>query len=58
LEIRVLHDRVVRILVSEDNDLRLQMARTVTEFGSLLLTCEREEASLEELFMSLVKESS
>jgi len=58
LEIRVLHDRVVRILVSEDNDLRLQMARTATEFGSLLLTCERVEASLEELFMSLVKESS
>lgn len=57
LEIKVLHGKVVRILVSEDYDLRPELARTATDAGSLLLTCEREEASLEELFMSLVKEN-
>ena len=57
LETRVLHDNVIRILVSEEYDIRPDLARTATEYGSLLLTCEREEASLEELFMSLVKAS-
>ena len=56
-EVEVLHDNVVRVVVSKDYDLRPFLARSATEFGSLLLSCEREEASLEELFLSLVKES-
>jgi len=56
MEVRVIRDGLVRMLLSEDYDIRPRLARTATEYGSLLLTCEKEEASLEELFMSLVKE--
>jgi len=56
-EVEVLHDNVIRLVVSKDYDLRPFLARSATEYGSLLLSCEREEASLEELFLSLVKEN-
>ena len=56
-EVEVLHDNVIRVFVSKDYDLRVFLARSASEYGSLLLSCEREEASLEELFLSLVKES-
>jgi len=56
-EVEIMHDNVIRVVVSKDYDLRPFLARSATEYGSLLLSCEREEASLEELFLSLVKES-
>jgi ABC-2 type transport system ATP-binding protein len=57
-EVTSLEDDIVAILMSEDYDLRPTLARLAVQHGSLLLSCEREEASLEELFMSLMKESS
>lgn len=57
-EITSLEDDIVAILVSKDYDLRPSLARLAVKHGSLLLSCEREEASLEELFISLMKESS
>jgi hypothetical protein len=42
--------------MSKDYDVRPSLARLAVQHGSLLLSCEREEASLEELFLSLVKE--
>jgi len=56
-EVEVLHDNVVRVVVSKEYDLRPFLARSATEYGSLLLSCEREETSLEELFLTLVRES-
>jgi len=55
-EVEVLRDNVIRVVVSKDYDVRPFLARSATEYGSLLLSCEREEASLEELFLTLVKE--
>ena len=57
-ETSVLQDRIIRIRVSKDYDLRPLLARTAVKHGSLLLSCEKEESSLEELFVSLVKESN
>jgi ABC-type multidrug transport system ATPase subunit len=57
-EIKSLEDNTVVILVSKDYDLRPSLARLAIQHGSLLLSCEREEASLEELFMSLMKENA
>jgi ABC-2 type transport system ATP-binding protein len=54
-EITSIEEDVVAILVSKDYDLRPSLARLAIRHGSLLLSCEREEASLEELFISLVK---
>lgn len=51
-------DEVVSILVTKDYDLRPSLARLAVQHGSLLLSCEREEASLEELFISLMKEGN
>ena len=56
-EVEVIRDSVIRVVVSKDYDLRPFLARSAAEHGSLLLSCEREEASLEELFLSLVRES-
>jgi ABC-2 type transport system ATP-binding protein len=53
-EITILQDNVVRMLVTKDYDIRPRLARLATEHGSLLLAGVREEASLEELFLSLV----
>jgi ABC-2 type transport system ATP-binding protein len=55
-EVTVVQERVVRIVVSKDYDLRPRLARLATEHGSLLLSCNREEGSLEELFLSMVRE--
>ena len=41
--VEVLHDNVVRVVVSKDYDLRPFLARSATEYSSLLLSCEREE---------------
>ena len=49
-------DEVIAILVSKDYDIRPSLAKLAVKHNSLLLSCEREGASLEELFMSLVKE--
>jgi ABC-2 type transport system ATP-binding protein len=57
-EITSLENDTVAILVSKDYDLRPSLARLAVQHGSLLLSCAREEASLEELFMSLMKESN
>jgi ABC-2 type transport system ATP-binding protein len=57
-EITSTGDNEVAILVSKDYDLRPALARLAVQHGSLLLSCEREETSLEELFLSLMKESS
>ena len=56
-EVTSLEDDIVAILVSKDYDLRPALARLAIQHGSLLLSCEREEASLEELFMSLMKDT-
>jgi len=56
-EVTSLEDEVVGILLSEDYDLRPLLARLAVRHGSLLLSCEKEEASLEELFISLMKAS-
>jgi ABC-2 type transport system ATP-binding protein len=58
LEITTLKEGTIRILISKDYDIRPDLARLAVEHGSLLLSCEREEVSLEELFISLVKESN
>jgi hypothetical protein len=55
-EITVLQDNIVRILVTKDYDIRPRLARLATEHESLLLSGEREGTSLEELFLSLVRE--
>ena len=48
---------VVAILMSKDYDVRAPLAKLAVKHGSLLLSCERKEASLEELFLSLVREA-
>lgn len=57
-EITPVDEDVIAILMSKDYDPRPSFARLAIQHGSLLLSCEREEASLEELFISLVKESN
>jgi ABC-2 type transport system ATP-binding protein len=57
-EVTAVEEDVVAILLSKDYDVRPSFARLAVQHGSLLLTCEREEASLEELFLSLVRESN
>jgi ABC-2 type transport system ATP-binding protein len=57
-EITSVEDDVIAILMSNDYDVRPSFARLAVQHGSLLLSCEREEASLEELFLSLVRESN
>jgi len=57
-EVTSTEEDVVAILVSKDYDLRPSLARLAVHHGSLLLSCERKEASLEELFISLMKENS
>ena len=57
-EVTSLEEDVVAILVAKDYDIRPSLARLAVQHGSLLLSCEREEASLEELFISLVKEGN
>jgi ABC-2 type transport system ATP-binding protein len=54
-EITPVEEDVVAILLSEDYDVRPSLARLAVQHGSLLLSCEREEASLEELFISLMR---
>jgi ABC-2 type transport system ATP-binding protein len=56
-EVTSLEEDVVAILMSKDYDARPLLARLAVQHGSLLLSCEREETSLEELFISLVKEN-
>jgi len=55
-EITSTEEDVIAILMSKDYDVRPSLARLAVQHGSLLLSCEREEASLEELFLSLVRE--
>lgn len=50
-----LEDDVVAIPMTKDYDLRPSLARLALQHGSLLLSCGREEASPEELFLYLVK---
>jgi len=57
-EITSVEEDVVAILMSKDYDVRPSLARLAVQHGSLLLSCEREEASLEELFLSMVKEDN
>jgi ABC-2 type transport system ATP-binding protein len=56
-EVTSLEEDVVAVLMSKDYDVRPLLARLAVQHGSLLLSCEREETSLEELFISLVKEN-
>jgi len=56
-EITPVENDVIAILMSKDYDVRPSLARLAVQHGSLLLSCEREEASLEELFLSLVREN-
>jgi ABC-2 type transport system ATP-binding protein len=56
-EVTSLDEDVVAVLMSKDYDVRPSLARLAVKHGSLLLSCEREETSLEELFISLVKEN-
>ena len=56
-EVTPVEEDVTAILMSKDYDVRPSLARLAVQHGSLLLSCEREEASLEELFLSLVRES-
>jgi len=55
--ITTMEEDVVAILMSRDYDVRPSLARLAVQHGSLLLSCDREEASLEELYLSLVRES-
>ena len=55
-EITSVEEDAIAILMSKDYDVRPSLARLAVQHGSLLLSCEREEASLEELFLSLVRE--
>jgi len=56
-EVTSVEEDVVAILMTKDYDVRPSLARLAVQHGSLLLSCEREEASLEELFLSLVRKS-
>jgi ABC-2 type transport system ATP-binding protein len=56
-EVTPVEEDVVAILMSKDYDVRPSLAKLGVRHGSLLLSCEREETSLEELFISLVKET-
>jgi ABC-2 type transport system ATP-binding protein len=56
-EVTPVEEDVIAILMSKDYDVRPSLARLAVQHGSLLLSCEREEALLEELFLSLVRES-
>jgi len=56
-EVTSVEEDVVAVLMSKDYDVRPLLARLAVQHGSLLLSCEREETSLEELFISLVKET-
>ena len=56
-EVTSVEEDVVAVLMSKDYDVRPLLARLAVQHGSLLLSCEREEASLEELFLSLVRDS-
>jgi len=55
-EVTSVEEDIIAVLMSKDYDVRPTLARLAVQHGSLLLSCEREEASLEELFLSLVKE--
>ncbi len=57
-QVTSLQDTILVVLLSKDYDLRPSLARLAVQHGSLLLSCEREETSLEELFISLVKGSN
>ena len=57
-EVTPVEEDVIAILMSKDYDVRPSLARLAVQHGSLLLSCEREEASLEELFLSMVKEDN
>jgi len=57
-EVTSVEEEVIAILMSKDYDVRPALAKSAVKHGSLLLSCEREEASLEELFLSLVRESN
>ena len=56
-EVTPVEEDVIAILMSRDYDVRPSLARLAVQYGSLLLSCEREEASLEELFIALMKEN-
>ncbi|MDG6902665.1 MAG: ABC transporter ATP-binding protein [Nitrososphaerota archaeon] len=56
-EVTSVEEDVVAVLISKDYDVRPLLARLAVKHGSLLLSCEREETPLEELFISLVKEN-
>ena len=56
-EVTSVEENVVAVLMSKDYDVRPSLARLAVKHGSLLLSCEKEEMSLEELFISLVKEN-
>lgn len=55
-EITPVEEDVVAVLMSKEYDVRPSLARLAVQHGALLLSCEREETSLEELLISLVKE--
>ena len=57
-EVTSVEDDVIAILMSKDYDVRPSLARLAIQHGSLLLSCEREEASLEEALLSLVRENN
>lgn len=44
----------VTVTIKDDVDIREQLAKAGVDNGSLMLSCEREETSLEALFLSLV----
>ena len=53
--VTLIEEDVVAILMAKDYDVRPLLAKLAVQHDSLLLSCEREETSLEELFISLVK---
>jgi hypothetical protein len=57
-EITSFEDDVVAILASKDYNPRQSLARLAVQHGSLLLSCERKEISLEELIISLAEKDS
>ena len=57
-EVTAIGGNQVRLLLSKDFDVRPALARLAVANGSLLLSCEIEETSLEDLFISLVKRTS
>jgi ABC-2 type transport system ATP-binding protein len=58
VKISSVNENIIRFVVLKDYDIRPILAKAAVEHGVLLLSCEKEDVSLEEFFVSLVKKES